>query len=318
MGLLNFLKDTIGIDPGSQNIRIIKDGEIIFNEQSQISINRIENVFTGFGDAIGTTAEDITIRPVNYVIADFQAFEMLLRGAIKKGANPRRLLPPSYIMYYSIPTSTTEIEKRAYRDSAEHAGAVEVHMVYQSCCSAIGMNILFEKKNFILIDFSSSKIEIIIFANSLIISDGVIRHGTWKIFRLLRNYIRRKHKVELSDKEIENILTTLDGTKDEIKIQYTTIKIKEIQDVLANFFNLVNDEFIEAIERVSSHPDIEKVIMTGVYFTGGGSTIDYLREQIKLDDKIKKNLSQNPFLDNINGLKQIMADREKFRNLIMV
>ena len=85
-----------------------------------------------------------------------------------------------------------------------------------------------------------------------------------------------------------------------------------------NFFNLVNDEFIEAIERVSNHPDIEKVIMNGVYFTGGGSTINFLREQIKLDDRIKRSLSQNPLLDNINGLKQIMADREKFKNYIMV
>ena len=71
------------------------------------------------------------------------------------------------------------------------------------------MNILFEKKNFILIDFSSSKIEIIVFANSLIISEGVIRLGTWKVFRLVKNYIRRKYKIELIDKEIEDILTGL-------------------------------------------------------------------------------------------------------------
>lgn len=320
MGLLDFLKDTIGIDPGSQNLRIIKDGELVFNEQAQISIDKVDNFVSGLGDSIRTTAKDVLIKPVNYVIADFQGFEMLLRGAIKQGLNSRSLLPKSYIMYYSIPTSSTEIEKRAYRDSAEHAGAVEVHMVHQSCCSAIGMNILFEKRNFILVDFSSSKIEIIVFANSLIISEGVIRLGTWKIFRLLKNYIRRKYKVQLNDKEIEDILTVLNEneTKDEAKLQYTTIKTKEIQDLLDNFFNLVNDEFIEAIERVSSHPDIEKAIMNGIYFTGGGSTINFLREQIKLDDRIKRSLSENPLLDNINGLKQIMADREKFKNYTMV
>jgi rod shape-determining protein MreB len=322
MGLLDILKDTIGIDPGSQNLRIIKDGQLVFNEESQISIDKVDNILSGLGDSIRTTSKDVSIKPVNYVIADFQAFEMLLRGAIKKRLNSRSvlLLPKSYIMYYSIPTSSTEIEKRAYRDAAEHAGAVEVHMVHQSCCSAVGMNILFEKKNFILIDFSSSKIEIIVFANSLIISEGVIRLGTWKVFRLIKNYVRRKYKIEPIDKEIENILTGLNKneTRDEVKIQHTTIKIKEIQGLLDNFFNLVNDEFIEAIERVSNHPDIEKVIMNGVYFTGGGSIINFLREQIKLDDRIKRSLSQNPLLDNINGLKQIMADREKFKNYIMV
>jgi rod shape-determining protein MreB len=322
LGLLNFLKNTIGIDPGSQNLRIIKDGQLVFNERSEISIDKVQNILSGLGDSIRTTSNDIPIKPVNYAIADFQAFEMLLRGVIKKRLNSKSvlLLPKSYIMYYSIPTSATEIEIRAYRDSAEHAGAVEVHMVYQSCCAAVGMNILSEKKNFILVDFSSSKIEMIVFANSLIISQGVIRLGTWKILRLIKNYVRRKYKIELGDKEIEDILTKANKnqTKDEIEIQYTTIKIKEIQDLLDNFFNLVNDEFIETIERVSSHPEIEKVIMNGVYFTGGGSAIDFLREQIKLDDRIKRSLSQNPLLDNIDGLKQIMLDRERYKNYIMV
>ncbi len=322
MGFLDIFKETIGIDPGSQNLRIIKEGQLVFNEQSQISIDKIDNILSGLGDSIRTTPKDILIKPINYVIADFQGFEMLLRGAIKKELNskPVLFLPKSYIMYYSIPTSSTEIEKRAYRDSAEHAGAVEVYMVHQSCCSAVGLNILFEIKNFILIDFSSSKIEIIVFANSLIISEGVIRLGTWKIFKLLKNYVRRKYKIELNDKEIEDILTGLhkNETNSDVKIQYTTIKKKEIQDVLDNLFNLVNDEFIETMERVSNHPDIEKVIMNGIYFTGGGSTIDFLRDQIKLDDRIKRSLSQNPLLDNINGLKQIIADREKFKNYIMV
>ncbi|MFM6255608.1 MAG: hypothetical protein ACKPEQ_41835, partial [Dolichospermum sp.] len=50
MGLLNFLKDTIGIDPGSQYLRIIKDGELVFNELSQISIDKVNNVVSGVGN----------------------------------------------------------------------------------------------------------------------------------------------------------------------------------------------------------------------------------------------------------------------------
>jgi rod shape-determining protein MreB and related proteins len=317
MGLSDYFKHTIGIDPGSQKLRIIKGGELIFNEQSQISFNQTENNLSGLGDSIGTNVTDVIIKPLNYVIVDFQAFEMLLRGAIKKGSPSKRLLPPSYRMYFCIPTGSTEVDKRAYRDAGEHAGAVEIQMIHQSCCSAIGMNILFDKRNFILIDFSASKIEIVVFANSLIISEGVIRSGTWKIVRLVKNYIRRKHKVELSDKDVEQLLTAFDKTKD-LKIQHTTIKTKEIQDLLDNFFTLVNDEFLETIERVGNHPDIEKVILNGIYFTGGGSTIPFLRDQITLDDRIKKTISQNPLSDNITGLKQVMANRDIFKNYIMV
>jgi rod shape-determining protein MreB len=142
MGLLDFLKDTIGIDPGSQHLRIIKDGELLFNESSQISLEKTTNIVTGLGNSIRLTDNDVTIKPVDCVIADFQGFEMLLRGAMKKGLNSNSIISKSYKMYFCIPTSTTEIEKRAYRDSAEHAGAIEVYMIYQSCCSAIGLNVL--------------------------------------------------------------------------------------------------------------------------------------------------------------------------------
>jgi rod shape-determining protein MreB and related proteins len=318
MGFLGFLTETIGIDPGSQNLRIAKDGQLVFNEPSQISIDKVDNILSGLGDSIGTTSKDESIKPLNHVIANFQAFEMLLRGAIKKGSSTS-FLPKSYIMYYSIPTSSTEIDLRAYRDSAVHAGAKEVYMVHQCFCSAVGMNILFELKNFILIDFGASKIEMIVFSNSVIISEGVIKLGTWKIFRLLKNYVRRKYKIELNDNEINDILIALkeNKTKDVVKIQKTTINVEEIQDVLDNVFELVNDEFTETIERVSNHPDINQVIMNGIFFTGGGSTIDFLRDQIRVDDRIKRTLSRDPLLDNINGLKQIMADKKKFKNYLM-
>jgi len=57
--------------------------------------------------------------------------------------------------------------------------------------------------------------------------------------------------------------------------------------------------------------------MNGIYFTGGGSTNDFLRDQIKLGDGIKSTLSQNPLLDNINGLEKVMADRDKYKDYIM-
>jgi rod shape-determining protein MreB and related proteins len=319
MSLLDFLKDTIGIDPGSQNLRIIKDGKLLYNEPTQISFDKVNNIVTGLGNSIEITKSNI-IRPVDCIIADFHGFEMMLRGAISNRINTKSLLPRSYRMYFTIPTSTTESEKRVYRDSAEHCGAFEVYMIYQSFCSAIAMNILFEKRHFVLIDFSSSKIEISVFANGLIISSGVVRMGTWKIFRLLKNYLKRKYQIEATEIEIESLFEKVESieNQDEIDIQYTIVKTSEIKTLLANFFSIINDELMEVIERVSNHSDIQKVIMNGIYFTGGGSAIHYLREQIRIDSGLKSTLSQNPLLDNINGLKKVIADKEKYKTYLMV
>ena len=319
MGLLDFWTETIGIDPGTQYLRLLKGDNLIFNERTQISIDTTNNKVSGFGDKLRSTASDVIIRPIQYAICDFHAFEMLLRSAIKKGLNSNSFLSKSLISFWCIPTNTTEVEKRAFRDSGEHANSKEVYMIHQSCCSAIGMNILLEKKSFVLIDFSASKIETTIFSDGRPISVGVFRLGIWQIFRLIRNHILRKYRVNLSDEEIIDLLTDMNGLEllDEVKVQYATITANEINKLLANYFNLVNDDILETFERVSNDKNVNKIFANGVYFTGGGSAIEYLRGQIKLDDKLKITVSQTPMLDNMNGLKIVMRDKEKFRNYLM-
>src|SRR5690606_14108478 len=144
--------------------------------------------------------------PVDGTIADFLGFEKLLSGALKKGQNSSLFIPRSYKMVFCIPLGATEIDRRAYRDSAEHAGATEVYMIYQSFCAAIGLNILSEQKHFLIVDFGSSKIEMSVFVNGLPVSDGVIPMGTSKIFGLIRNVLKRNYKVSVSDAEIQSLL----------------------------------------------------------------------------------------------------------------
>lgn len=316
MGLLDFLTETIGVDPGSYCLRITKDGKIIFNEPSQISFNKADSVVSGIGQSIRSTNNDAVFSPVDYSIKDFQAFEMLLRSALKKSIPSNSFLTKSYIQYFAIPTNTTEADKRIYRDSGEHAGAKQIYLIHQSCCSAIGMNILPEKKNFIIIDFGAGKIETTIFANSLPISTRAFSFGTIKIYHLIKNFIRRSYGISVSDTDIENIFDNIENPK--IEIQHTIVNGSEIKDLIDNFFSLANDSITEAIEQVSNHHDIEKVVTNGVYFTGGGSKIEFLRNQIKLDSRIKYTISKNPELDCINGLINVIANKERFKDYLMV
>jgi len=91
MGLLDFLTEAIGVDPGSYCLRIAKDGKIIFNEPSQISFNKTDSTVSGIGQSIRSTNNDVVFSPVDYSIKDFQAFEMLLRSALKK-INPVKFI----------------------------------------------------------------------------------------------------------------------------------------------------------------------------------------------------------------------------------
>ncbi len=314
--IFDSFKVVVGVDPGSDHLRIIKGGEIIFDAKNQVVLNKIRDVVSGRNNS--PSDDTVVFNPVDYAISDINAFEIFLRGALKMGINSKSFFSRSYKMYLAIPTSSTEIEKRAFRDAAQQSGVTDLYIIYQCYCSAIGMGLLATQKHFILIDFSRSKIEMAVFANSVAISIGTVRMGTSKIIQLLKNFFRREYKLEVSDREIDFLWHELRKPIDGVKIQFTTVKVAEILAVLNSVFAIVNDELIGTIERVSAHPDLTKAMAAGIYFTGGGSTIDFLRNQIKIGAGIKWVVSKHPRMDNINGLKNIMEDRNKFENYITV
>ena len=106
------------------------------------------DVHTGKLVAIGTQARQMhektnpnikTIRPLkDGVIADFNATELMLRGMIKKVKTSGNLFAPSIRMVICIPSGSTNVEIRAVRDSAEHAGGREVYMIYEPMAAALG------------------------------------------------------------------------------------------------------------------------------------------------------------------------------------
>jgi rod shape-determining protein MreB len=319
MGLFDFFTKTIGVDPGSQNLRIIQGGKVFFNERASVSLNKKTSVISGIGSSVRVGPDDVIISPVNYTPGDFHGFEMLLRGAIRADRNPNTIFGSTYKMHFCVPANATEVDKRAYRDSGEHAAAKEVYMIHQNVCSAIGMNILHEVKDFILVDFGASKVEVSVFVNSVPVSSGLLRMGIWKIESLIRNHVLRDYQVQLSDSDVGNSLRSFTGDKSgqSIRIRDLTIPAVEIQDLLDSFFSLVNDEVSTTIERASSHPNLQKALVNGTYFTGGGSSNGYLRQQIRLDNLIASHVSSHPQLDNINGLGKVIANQERFRDYLM-
>ena len=135
------------MDLGTANTIIISDGKVLVDEPSVVALDRRTEKMIAVGSRAKMMYEktnpDIrTIRPLrDGVIADFNACEQMMRGLIKKIHTGTHLFTPSLKMVIGVPSGSTEVELRAVRDSAEHAGGREVYLIYEPMAAAIGIGI---------------------------------------------------------------------------------------------------------------------------------------------------------------------------------
>ena len=146
MGLFSFTQE-IAMDLGTANTIIITNGKIVVDEPSVVALDRRTDKMIAVGEKAKMmhekTHENIrTIRPLrDGVIADFYACEQMMRGLIKQVNTRSHLFSPSLRMVIGVPSGSTEVELRAVRDSAEHAGGRDVYLVFEPMAAAIGIGI---------------------------------------------------------------------------------------------------------------------------------------------------------------------------------
>ncbi|PSR02820.1 MAG: rod shape-determining protein, partial [Bacteroidetes bacterium QS_8_68_28] len=180
MGLFNFSSD-VAIDLGTANTLIyIRGRGIVLNEPSIVAVDRNSREVIALGyearQMHERTHEEIeTIRPLkDGVIADFEVAEEMIRtliGKVQKG-----WLGRIRNMVVCVPSGITEVEKRAVRDSAEHAGARRVHLIQEPMAAAVGIGLnVSDPVGHMVVDVGGGTTEIAVIALSGIVIDESIR-----------------------------------------------------------------------------------------------------------------------------------------------
>lgn len=341
MGFFDFLTSDIAIDLGTANTLIIHRDKIVVDEPSIIAIDKNTNKVLAIGkEAMNMhekTHENIkTIRPLkDGVIADFEAAEMMIKGMIKMiDLKKRSFLPSSHRMVICIPSGITEVEKRAVRDSAEHANAKEVYMIYEPIAAAIGTGIkIDEPMGSMIVDIGGGTTEIAVIALSGIVCDQSIRVAGDTFTKDILDYMRRQHNLLIGERSAEKVkiaigsaLTELEDGPEDYEIRgrdlmtgipkVIKISYSEIAFALDKSVSKIEEAVLKALEI--SPPELSADIYDrGIHLTGGGAMLKGLDKRLALKTKLPIHIADDPLRAVVRGTGETLKNLDLYRAVLM-
>jgi rod shape-determining protein MreB len=335
MGLFNFLTQEIAIDLGTANTLIIHNDKVVVDEPSIVAVDRLSGRLIAVGKRAmlmhGKTHENIkTIRPLrDGVIADFYAAELMIRGMIKMITPDKRLFTPSLKMVICIPSGITEVEKRAVRDSAEHAGGKEVYLIHEPMAAAIGIGIDVEEPvGNMIIDIGGGTSEIAVIALGGIVCDKSIRIAGDEFTSNIEEYMRRQHNILIGERSAERIkievgaaMTEIDNPPPDYAVHGRDLMTGIPKEIYVSSIEIAHalDKSIAKIEEAIMNalemtpPELSAdIYRTGIYLAGGGSMLRGLDKRISLKTKLPVHIAEDPLRAVIRGTGIALKNVDKF------
>lgn len=324
MGLFSFLTQELAVDLGTANTLIIHNDKVMVDEPSIVAIDRKSGKIIAVGKKAmqmheKTHDEIKTIRPLkDGVIADFDAAENMIRGMIKMINAKNRWFSPSMKMVISIPSSITEVEKRAVRDSAEQSGAKEVYLIHQPMAAAIGIGLDVEEPvGNMIIDIGGGTTDIAVIALSGIVCDQSIRVAGDEFTADVIDYMRRQHNLLVGERTAESTkinvgaaITELDDPPEDYKVdgrdlmtgipRQISVSYTEIAHALDKSIAKVEEAVLKALEMTP--PELAAdIYRRGLYLTGGGALIRGLDKRIAQKTKLTVHIAEDPLRAVVRG-----------------
>src|SRR6195952_2461976 len=324
LGFFKFLTQEIAIDLGTANTLIIHNDQVVVDEPSIVAIDRTTNKIVAVGKKAmmmhEKTHENLkTIRPLkDGVIADFNAAEGMIREMIKLVYPKKPLFAPSWRMVICIPSSITEVEKRAVRDSAEQAGAKEVYMIHEPMAAALGIGIDVEEPvGNMIIDIGGGTTGITVIALAGIVCDQSIRIAGDEFTADIMEALRRYHSLLIGERTAEQIkiqigaaMKDIDNPPDDLPVngrdlvtgipKQIMVSYQEIAEALDKSIFKMEEAILKALEQTP--PELAAdIYRRGLYLTGGGALLRGLDKRLSQKIKLPVHIADDPLKSVVRG-----------------
>jgi rod shape-determining protein MreB len=315
--LLGYFSHDLSIDLGTANTLIYLAGQgIVLDEPSVVAIREepgrggkvVEAVGLQAKNMLGRTPGNITaIRPLkDGVIADFTVTEKMLQHFIRK-ALPGRYFRPSPRVIVCVPYGSTQVERRAIRESAEGAGARKVWLVEEPMAAAVGAGMpVHEARGSMVLDIGGGTSEVAVISLNGIVYAASARIGGDKFDEAIINYVRRNYGILIGESTAERIKKEIGSAFPGDEVKEISVKGRNLSEGVPRSFSLNSNEILEALQEPlqgivqavkqaleQTPPELgADVAERGIVLTGGGALLRHI----------------DPLLMEETGLPVVVAD----------
>ncbi|MFH1477237.1 MAG: rod shape-determining protein [Verrucomicrobiota bacterium] len=331
----DLFSNDIGIDLGTANSLVyVKDRGIVLREPSVVAIqtgtNRVLAVGNEAKRMLGRTPGNITaIRPMkDGVIADFEITEAMLRYFIRKVQSNRIMIRPRIII--SVPSGITEVEKRAVKDSATHAGAREVYLIEEPMAAAIGVGLpVQEPAGNMIVDIGGGTTEVALISLAGIVFSRSVRVGGDEMDEAIIQYMKRVYNLMIGERTAEQIKISIGSAYPLPEETSMEVKGRDLVAGLPKTLTLTTEEVREALhEPVStiveavrftlerSPPELSAdLVDRGLVLAGGGALLRGIDKLIAEQTGLPVHVADDPLSAVAEGTGMVLHELKFLRKV---
>lgn len=329
----------VGIDLGTANTLVYVRGRgIVINEPSVVAINKKTGDMLAIGkDAqrmVGKTPSHIVaIRPLkDGVISDFEVTEQMLRYFIQKVHQEGFHILPRPRVVIGIPSSVTEVERRAVEEASLRAGARSVFLIEESMAAAIGSRMpVHEPMGNMIVDIGGGTTEVAVISLGGIVVSRTLRVAGDDMNENIVNYARNNFNILMGERTAEEIKIRIGSAIEIPEPLETPLRGRDLVTGLPKEVVISDTQVREALQKsvativeaikntVEETPPelISDIIEHGIMLAGGGSLIRGLDAVVSEATQMKTRLTDDPLTSVVRGTGFVLEDIEAVQELLL-
>ncbi len=333
-GLLGLFSNDIGIDLGTANTLVfVKDHGIVLREPSVVAVRAGTSQVLAVGDEakrmLGRTPGNIVaVRPLkDGVIADFEMTEAMLRHFITK-VNSRKWVRPRVVI--AVPSGITEVEKRAVKESAAHAGAREVYLIEEPMAAAIGVGLpVQDAAGNMIIDIGGGTTEVALISLSGIVFSRSVRVAGDELDEAIAGYMKRAYNLMIGERTAEEIKIKIGSAYPMEKEVTMEVKGRDLVAGLPKTLAITSQEVSEALlEPISTIVESVRVTLErcppelsadlvdrGLVLAGGGALLRGLDKLLQEETGLPVHIAEDPLSAVAEGTGRALSEIKFLRQV---